>query len=128
MITGTVNGQFEIVIQLRVRDSAGQEHEVEAILDTGFTGSLTLPPSLISRLGLLWRSSSSAVLANGNVELFDVYAATVIWDAVPRPILVQAIDNPALLGMALLVDYDLRARVIVGGSVEIGRIKGVRTH
>ena len=30
MITGTVNGQFEIVIQLPVRDSAGQEHEVEA--------------------------------------------------------------------------------------------------
>lgn len=44
MITGTVNGRLEIVIRLPVRDSAEQEQEVEAILDTGFTGSLTLPP------------------------------------------------------------------------------------
>jgi hypothetical protein len=34
MITGTVNGRLEIVIRLPVRDSAGQDHEVEAILDT----------------------------------------------------------------------------------------------
>ena len=119
MITGTVNGRLEIVIRLPVRDPAGQEREVEAILDTGFTGSLTLPPSLIGSLGLPWRSRSSAILANGNVEQFDVYSATVIWDGVPRPILVQAIDNPALLGMALLVGYDLQARVIVGGKVQI---------
>jgi clan AA aspartic protease len=119
MITGTVNGRLEIVIRLPVRDSAGREQEVEAILDTGFTGSLTLPPSLIGGLGLPWRSRSSAILANGNIEPFDVYAATVIWDGVARPILVQAIDNPPLLGMALLRGYDLRTRVIVGGSVQI---------
>lgn len=29
MITGTVNGRYEIVIRLPVRDSTGQEHEVE---------------------------------------------------------------------------------------------------
>jgi clan AA aspartic protease len=119
MITGTVNGRFEIVIKLPVPDSAGQEHEVEAILDTGFNGSLTLPPSLIGSLGLSWRSRTSAILANGQVEQFDVYVATVIWDGVPRLILVQAINNPPLLGMALLAGYDLRARLIVGGSVQV---------
>jgi clan AA aspartic protease len=119
MITGTVSGRHEMVIKLKVRDSAGQEHDVETILDTGFTGSLTLAPSLIASLGLPWRSRSSAILANGNVEQFDIYAATVIWDGMPRSILVPAIDSTPLLGMALLVGYDLRVRVIVGGSVEI---------
>ncbi len=119
MITGTVNGRHEVVIRLPVRDSAGQEHEVEAILDTGFTGSLTLPPSLIASLGLPWRSRSSAILASGSVEQFDIFVATVIWDGAPRSILVQAIDNVPLLGMALLVGYDLRVRVTVGGSVQI---------
>jgi clan AA aspartic protease len=119
MITGTVNGRFEMVIKLPVRDSVGQEHEIEAILDTGFTGSLTLPPSLIGSLNLPWRSRSSAILANSRVEQFDVHAATVIWDGVPRHILIQAMDNPPLLGMALLANYDLRARVIVGGSVQV---------
>jgi clan AA aspartic protease len=119
MITGTVSTRHEMMIKLLVRDSASQEQAVEAILDSGFTGSLTLPPSLIARLGLSWRSRSSAILANGNVEQFDIYAATVVWDGMPRPILVQAIDNAPLLGMPLLVGYDLRARVQVGGIVQI---------
>jgi clan AA aspartic protease len=119
MIAGTVNARFEIVINLPVRDSIGREQQVETILDSGFTGSLTLPPSIIANLALPWRSRSSAILANGMVELFDLYVATIIWDGLPRRILVQAIDNVPLLGMALLAGYDLHARVVVGGFVQI---------
>jgi clan AA aspartic protease len=119
MITGIVNARHEIAIRLPVRRAAGSEQEIEAILDTGFNGALTLPPGLIAGLGLSWRSRSSAILANGSVESFDIYAATVVWDGVPRPILIQAIDTAPLLGMALLVGYDLSARVEVGGSVRI---------
>jgi clan AA aspartic protease len=119
MITGSVNARFEIVIKVPVQDSTRREHEVEAVLDTGFTGSLTLPPSVIANLNLPWRSRSSAVLANGNVVQFDIYTATINWDGVPRSILIQAIDNVPLLGMALLAGHDLRARVAAGGVVEI---------
>jgi clan AA aspartic protease len=122
MISGTVNARHEIVIKLPVLNSAALEHEIDAILDTGFTGSLTLPPSLIASLGLPWRSRSSAILANGKVQQFDIYAATVIWDGVPRQILIQAIDNEPLLGMVLLVGFDLRARVRFGGSAQIEAI------
>ncbi len=118
MITGAVNARHEMVIRLPVRNSAGQEQEVETILDPGFNGSLTLPPVLVASLGISWRSRARAVLANGNIEQFDVYSATVVWDGVPRPILVQAIDTAPLLGMALLVGFDLRARVIVGVNVQ----------
>ena len=119
MITGTVNARHEILIRVPVRNAAGQEQEVETILDTGFTGSLTLPSARIASLGLLWRSRGNAVLANGNIEQFDIYAATVAWDGLPRQILVQAIETAPLLGMALLAGYDLRVRVTVGGSVQI---------
>jgi clan AA aspartic protease len=119
MIAGTVNSLYELIIRLSVRDSTGQEQEVDAVLDSGFTGSLTLPPSRISSLGLTWRTRSSAILANGNVEELDIYTATIIWDGAPRVILVQAIDNVPLLGMALLVGFDLRARVTIGGKVQI---------
>jgi predicted aspartyl protease len=122
MITGTVNARHEIVIRLPVRDAAGQEQEVETILDSDFTGSLTLPPTMIANLGLPWRSRGQAILANGSVEQFDIYAATVIWDGVPRPVLLQAIDCAPLLGMKLLVGYDLRARIVPGGTVEIEAI------
>jgi hypothetical protein len=53
------------------------------------------------------------------VVQFDIYTATIIWDGVARPIVIQAIDNVPLLGMALLAGHDLRARVAVGGAVEI---------
>ncbi len=33
---------------------------------------------LIAGLGLPWRSRANAVLANGTVEQFDIYAATVL--------------------------------------------------
>ena len=35
MITGTVNGRYELVVRLAVRDAAGREHPFDAILDTG---------------------------------------------------------------------------------------------
>ena len=122
MISGTVNARHEILIRVPVRDAAGQEQQVEAVLDTGFTGSLTLPSALIASLGLPWRSRGNAVLANGNVEQFDIYAATVVWDGTPRRILIQAIDTAPLLGMALLAGYELRVRVTDGGSVQIEAI------
>jgi clan AA aspartic protease len=122
MITGTVNARHEVLIRLPVRNAAGQEQEVETILDTGFTGSLTLPPAVIANLGLSWLSRENAILANGAVEQFDVYGATVLWEGIARPILVQAIDTAPLLGMALLIGYDLRVRVAVGGPVQIEAI------
>lgn len=119
MITGIVNSNYEMVIKVPVRNDTGQEIEVEAVLDTGFTGSLTLPPLLTSILGLPWRSKTSATSANGNVMHVDVYVATIIWDGKPKSLLIQAIDNAPLLGMSLLIGYDLRASVKLGGSVEL---------
>lgn len=119
MISGSVNGRLEAIIPLRVLDAGGVPQQIETILDTGFTGALTLPPAAIENLGLVWRSRSSAVLASGQIEEFDVFAATVMWDDGLRKILVQAIDNVPLLGMRLLAGFELRIQVVKGGTVEI---------
>ncbi len=52
MIEGTVNENYEAIIHLTLRGVAGEKHEIEAIIDTGFTGHLTLPMTLIDRLAL----------------------------------------------------------------------------
>jgi clan AA aspartic protease len=122
MITGTVNAQNELVVRLPVHDSAGQEHEFEFVIDTGFTGSLTLLPSLIASLGLPWYSTGTAVLANGQIVQFDLYPATVVWDGVAQPIFLQSSDSAPLLGLRLLYGHDLRARIEPGGRVEIEAI------
>ena len=53
MITGSVNAYREPIIGLTIRGPIGKEMEVEAVIDTGFNGSLSLPSSLIALLGLV---------------------------------------------------------------------------
>lgn len=122
MIHGTVGAGYEMVVPLSLRDSAGKEHESETVLDTGFNGFLSLPPSVIASLGLPWHSKSAALLAGGIEAEFDVYTATVLWDGAPRAIVVQAMDNDPLLGMRLLIAHDITARVKFDGSVRIEAI------
>ena len=56
MITGKVNRHMEATIRLPVRAIGGLTQGIEAVLDTGFNGSLTLPPAVIADLGLRWRT------------------------------------------------------------------------
>jgi len=119
MITGEVNVHHEATIRLPVRDADGREQAVEAILDTGFNGSLTLPPAVIAALGLPWRSRGLVILANGTEDQCDIYVATVIWDGTPRNILVEAAETDPLVGMALLYGHDVRMQVVQGGRVSI---------
>jgi clan AA aspartic protease len=122
MIVGSVTAQVEIIVPLRIFDVAGTEHEVGAMLDTGFSGSLTLPTSLVSLLGLPLLTQTFAILADGTTQTLDAYEATIIWDGHRRDILIHAIDADPLLGMKLLLGHDLRVRVIPGGSAEIESI------
>lgn len=52
MITGVVNADLEAVIRVPLRGPNGQQLNIEAIIDTGFNGFLTLPPALLTTLGL----------------------------------------------------------------------------
>lgn len=119
MITGTVNADYEAVIRLRVRGSTGHAHEVDAIIDTGFNGFLTLPLALVTALGLARRSRGRALLANGSEELFDIYGVTVLWDGQQRYVEADAVETTPLVGMSLLEGYDLHIQVAEGGQVVI---------
>jgi clan AA aspartic protease len=119
MIRGVVNRHREALIPLIVRNRTGQEVQIEAIVDTGFNGSLTLPVATIASLSLPWRNHGQATLANGSVEIFDIYAAIVVWDGLPRHVLVEEAATDPLVGMALLDGYDLLVEVVDGGSVAI---------
>jgi clan AA aspartic protease len=102
MITGIVNARREAVVRLIIRGTLGQTHEFEAVIDTGFTGFLTLPTSLIHSLGLIWRGQAQAMLGDGNLHQFDVYEARVLWDGQVRVVETGAADMIPLIGMGLL--------------------------
>ena len=91
MIKGVVNANYEPVISLSLQGPAGQKREIEAVVDTGFNGFLTLPPSLVSELGLPFRIRGAAMLANGSEETFGIYGVTMLWDGQPRYVNADAV-------------------------------------
>src|SRR5204862_5414705 len=114
------NENREATMRLGVRGENGQEHEIEGVIDTGFTGFLTLPSTLIASLGLAWHGREQAFLGDGSTQVFDVYAAaTVIWDGQARTVETDAVDNDPLVGMGLIYGHELRIRAVDGGAVTI---------
>jgi clan AA aspartic protease len=102
-----------------VRGPTGQEQEIEAIIDTGFDGWLSLPSSLIALLGLVWRQRGRALLADGSEGVFDIYEGTVVWDGQARRIPVHETETAPLVGMSLLEGYELTVDVRPSGNVII---------
>lgn len=119
MIRGAVNARHEAVVRLRVRGPGGRESDVDAIADSGFTASMTLPMTTVTALGLARQSGGTAVLADGSVRQFDIYAAEVAWDGAWRAVLVSAVGSESLLGMRLMAGHKVVVEVVPGGSVEI---------
>lgn len=119
MITGIVTNDRQAIIRLTVRGPAGQEQEIEAIIDTGFDGWLSLPSSVVGVLGLVWRQRGRALLADGGESVFDIYEATVDWDGQARRIPVDEAETTPLIGMSLLEGYELAVQVQPGGKVTI---------
>ena len=121
MITGAVQSD-EARIRLKVKGSRGREQEVEAVIDSGFTGALALPPALITILGLRWRSVDRATLADGSTCVFPVYVGKLLWDGKVRSILVAEAAVDPLVGMRLLRGHELKMQVRAGGKVTIKRL------
>jgi clan AA aspartic protease len=122
MITGVVKAD-EARIRLTVKGLRGRQQENEAVIDTGYTASLTLPPAVVAVLGLRWQSVDRFTLADGSECLFDVYKARVVWDGKVRTILVNEGDADPLVGMRLLKGHELKMQVRSSGRVTIKRLQ-----
>lgn len=122
MISGTVNSHWEARLPLVLVGRNGQTQNVEAVVDTGFNGFLTLPPDLIEAMALQRLGRGRAILADGSESIFDIFAATVLWDGARRNVEADAAETDALIGMALLEGYSLQVEVVSGGSVTIDSI------
>ena len=119
MISGVVTSNREAVIRVLVRGTRGQEAQAEGVIDTGFTGFLTLPRGLIATLAPSFAGTTRAVLADGSEVSMDVFDTTVLWDNQERDIVVHAAEGAPLVGMALLSGYRVTLDVEDGGSVSI---------
>ena len=116
---GVVNSAYEAVVTLAVQGPSGQTREIEAVIDTGFSGFLTVTPALVTELGLRYRSRGWATLADGSEVTFPSYGVAVLWDGQRRYIDADAADTTPLVGMRLLDGHSLHIDVEDGGRVVI---------
>ncbi|MFM7793454.1 MAG: clan AA aspartic protease [Microcystis panniformis] len=92
---------------------------INAVIDTGFTGFLSLPNDIITELGLPWSYRDRGTLGDGSEVLFDIYDAVAIWDGKSQEIEVNSAETEPLIGMSMLRGYRLQVDTIEGGLVII---------
>jgi clan AA aspartic protease len=126
MLKGRVTAQREAVIQVQVVGSEGQLAPVEAAIDTGYDGFLTLPASLIRALGLPFAGTTRVVLADGSEVRMDLFLTSVLWDAEPCEALVLAAEGGVLAGMGMLAGSRLTLDVEDEGAVTIESLAKIR--
>jgi clan AA aspartic protease len=119
MIRGVVNRDLEATLPLQVFGPGGQRVDVTAVIDTGYSGRLSLPMALITVLGLPPLASRVVRLADRSRKVLRTYEAEILWDGQQRLLRVLALEGDPLVGTALLEGYDLKVGFVDGGSVTL---------
>jgi predicted aspartyl protease len=122
MITGQVTAFHEATVYIEVRGARGISRIVEAVVDTGFTGTMTLSAVRIAELALDYVETTDAILADGSVIAARAYSARVLWDGQMRRTKIYEADGGALVGMTLLHGFRLCMDIVDGGEVTIERM------
>lgn len=119
MIFGKVNTFREARVSVNLVLPSGKTRTITCMIDTGFNGFLTLPPKLISTLGLDWIHVDDAWLANASKVHTRVFVVDVEWGGAIQTVQVHETENVPLLGTFMLVGCHLAIDMIEGGDVTI---------
>lgn len=120
MLTGRINSKLEAVVTLWIGGPEGRSLKTDAIIDTGFSGSLSVPGEVVASLGLLPYGTMRGTLADGRERFFPVCTAIISWLGKPRIINVNVVEeSEPLLGMGMLHGCELAMQIVAGGEVAI---------
>lgn len=119
MMHGIVDQNCEATLRLVVGNADTQRQVIDAVIDTGFTGFLTLPLAVLTALSLRMYGREEGTLGDGSTCVFDVYSGLIIWDGEFRRIDINASETSPLVGMSLLYGYRMQLDAIEGGTVTI---------
>lgn len=123
MMRGVVSPSCEAMIRFVIGNKNGQLQTIDAVIDTGYTGFLSVPSEIIIPLNLPWTGIDRVTLGDGSETTFEVYAGRIIWDGEYRDIPVNESETEPLVGMSLLYGYDLRIQTVIGGTVTIEELR-----
>ena len=121
-IRGKVDSRRQARIEVEVRGSGGSFQTIETVVDTGFTGHLTLPAETIGRLGLRRGLRTTVTLGTGIRERVNTYRGDILWHGQTYPILILESRGTPLLGMELLEGSLLTIQAKTNGDVLIEKL------
>lgn len=101
MITGTVRNQIEMIVPLEVFDADGPSRSIPFVLDSGFTGYLSLSPENVQQLQLIPKGLQPGFLADGSYVEMRVVEVHVNWHGAKKRIEAQILGEP-LIGTRML--------------------------
>jgi clan AA aspartic protease len=107
-MNGHVDSNGRALAAVAILSPNGATSEIQAWIDTGFTGELVLPQHQITDLALPNSGTVKAILADGSQVVLRTFACRIDWIGGERDLEVVANDgeNP-LLGVGLLLGLDL---------------------
>jgi predicted aspartyl protease len=121
MTSGFLNSDDAPAVSLEVRGSGG-ERSLEAVIDTGFNGALTLPPDWIDSLGLPQSGEESVGLADGRVIIVPMYVGYVTLDDQAYEVDIAKAQTDPLAGTSLFWGFSLYVEFQANGAVELERL------
>ncbi len=106
---GRIDGSGRALVRVHLRASAANAPlELDAWIDTGFTGDLVLPKAIVSVLQLPQSGTTGAELGDGSTVILNTYTCWIDWFEAERQLEVVANNGQiALLGVGLLRDHRL---------------------
>jgi clan AA aspartic protease len=119
MMRGSVNADGEAVLPVRVRGFFGDVLRLDAVIDTGFNGPLTLSAEQVGVLQLPPADQGQCILADGSSSVMRSYYAEVEWFGRWQRITVIESPGGPLIGTELLEACHLGIDMIDGGLVEV---------
>lgn len=120
---GTVSESLEALVSLAVRNETGISEIVEFTIDTGFSGEIAMPQSVIDRLNLRREDDDAVItLVGGTVRVVAIYTGLIEWHGRTRA--VDVIAAEPLLGMGLLSGSNISIDATPGGAVTIAELPG----
>ena len=116
---------LEARISVAVAGPSMEFREVEAVIDTGFSGWLTLPAAAVREMNLPAYRIQQMRIANNRTILMTTFRAVAQWQGRQIDILVYQTENPRpLLGTAMLEHCRLTVDMQEGGPVSVTPLAG----
>lgn len=112
-----VAGNMYPTVSVTITGMDGIHRTVEATLDTGFTGSISLPLGLIEQLGLEYVRDRAVTLADGSQRDVAIYRGSVMLGGEWRDTEVHCSGYVALVGMRLMYGANISLDAVPSGEI-----------